>query len=372
MEYLNWKILDNTIGSYLIVMITVFSILLFKKFLSRPFAILLYHLLRRFWKSIDKKQFIELIIKPMGRLLVIMAFIASISSLHFPSAWNIAIFDQSLRKTIDHTVLCAVILSFTWFLTRLVDFTASTLERKARLTHDKKDDQIIVFSRDLLKIIITIFGILVTIRYGLGLNVSSLLTGLSIIGAALALAAKETIENLIGSFIIFIDKPFQAGDTIRINNITGTIEYIGMRSTRIRTNDKTLVTIPNKQMVDSIVDNWSRRTGRRGEIRLDLSVHAATAKLEILLEKVKQELSAKNEIISHTAFFTEFNKSGKTLVIEFVTGPAELDLFNKLKEDLNISFARMMEDLSIDMAAGTSITVMTDTGGAPERPSSII
>jgi MscS family membrane protein len=91
-----------------------------------------------------------------------------------------------------------------------------------------------------------------------------LLTGLSIVGAALALSARESLENLIASFIIFFDKPFFSGDTVKVNNITGTVEKIGLRSTRILTTDKTLVTVPNKQMVDSIVDNWSMRNTTPG------------------------------------------------------------------------------------------------------------
>jgi MscS family membrane protein len=79
-------------------------------------------------------------------------------------------------------------------------------------------------------------------------------------GAALALAARESLENIIASFIIFFDKPFVTGDNLKIQQVTGTVERIGLRSTRIRTADKTLVSVPNKQMVDSIVDNLSMRT----------------------------------------------------------------------------------------------------------------
>ena len=91
---------------------------------------------------------------------------------------------------------------------------------------------------------------LVIIRFAFGWNIGSLLTGLSIVGAAIALALKESLENLIASFIIFFDKPFATGDLVKVNAITGTVEKIGLRSTRIRTEQKTFVTVPNKQMVD--------------------------------------------------------------------------------------------------------------------------
>jgi len=128
----------------------------------------------------------------------------------------------------------------------------------------------LVFFRDFLKVILVIIGILMILSMAFGFEVSKLWTGLGIAGVALALATKESIENLIASFIIFFDKPFQTGDVLIVNNITGTVEKIGLRSTRIRTNQKTYVTVPNKQMVDSIVDNQTLRTQRKGEIRLQL------------------------------------------------------------------------------------------------------
>lgn len=121
-------------------------------------------------------------------------------------------------------------------------------------------------------------------------NIGTVLTGLSIVGAALALAAKESLENLIASFIIFFDKPFHAGDTLKVNNVTGTVENIGLRSTRIRTTDKTLVTVPNKQMVDNLVDNFSMRSQRRAEIKLDFAASSPTETIEKLMKTIEATL----------------------------------------------------------------------------------
>ena len=96
-------------------------------------------------------------------------------------------------------------------------------------------------------------------RFVLNFNISNLITGLSIITAAVALATRESLENLIASFIIFFDKPFTMGDLVKVENITGNVERIGLRSTRIRTDQKTFITVPNKKMVDSILDNLSLR-----------------------------------------------------------------------------------------------------------------
>jgi len=129
---------------------------------------------------------------------------------------------------------------------------------------------LIIFFREFLKVILIIVCILVMIRYVFNQDITKLLAGLSIVGAAIALAAKESIENLIASFIIFFDRPFTVGDLLKVQQVNGTVEKIGLRSTRIRTTERTYVTIPNKQMVDSIVDNLSLRNKRRFELVLEL------------------------------------------------------------------------------------------------------
>ncbi|MFX4531874.1 mechanosensitive ion channel domain-containing protein, partial [Acinetobacter baumannii] len=91
-----------------------------------------------------------------------------------------------------------------------------------------------LFFKDFFKVLIVINGILMIIHFSLHKNIGNLLTGLSIVGAALALATRESLENLIASFIIFFDKPFSAGDLVKVHAFTGVVEKIGLRSTRIR------------------------------------------------------------------------------------------------------------------------------------------
>ncbi|MDQ7082527.1 MAG: mechanosensitive ion channel family protein [Aquificota bacterium] len=98
-----------------------------------------------------------------------------------------------------------------------------------------------------------------------GINVSALLASLGLMGLAVSLAAKDTLENIISGFVILLDKPILTGETGNIAGVQGTVEDIGLRSTKIRTFDKTLVTIPNREIVNQNIENWSRRNRRRGE-----------------------------------------------------------------------------------------------------------
>jgi len=158
------------------------------------------------------------------------------------------------------------------------------------------------------------------------------------------------------SFIIFFDKPFFVGDTLKVNNVTGTVERIGLRSTRIRTADKTLVTVPNKQMVDSVVDNWSMRTGRRAELRLELDEKTSATHLSSFIEMARNILEAKktNGIESYSVFLSDFNKNGSTVFVEYVSAPVTLAEFNELKQIVNLALINAVNNSAINLAVSSS------------------
>jgi MscS family membrane protein len=205
--------------------------------------------------------------------------------------------------------------------------------------------------------------------------VGALLTGLSIVGAALALAAKESIENLIASFIIFFDKPFFTGDLVKVNNVTGTVEHIGLRSTRIRTNEQTLVTVPNKQMVDGIVDNWSMRSGRRAEFKIELSNTSKTIHIEEFIVDIKTFLEEKKPLINkHAVFITDFNKASTTVTIEYFTIPIEMDAFLNIKQETAIFIKNTSEKHQLKMANPTTDIIISnaDAGSSTIASENII
>lgn len=267
----------------------------------------------------------------------------------------------------DHPVFLRFVLS-------LINFIALIFEQKAKLTKDKRDDQLIIFFRDFLKAIVAIFGVLFLIKAGFNQNVGTVITGLSIVGAALALAAKESLENLIASFVIFFDKPFFTGDTLKVNNVSGTVERIGLRSTRIRTLDKTLITVPNKQMVDSAVDNLSMRNQRRAEIKLEFSPKSSTQDIEALITETKKILSADSDrIIENSVFLTDYSKNGATVVIEYFSIHCSMTEFNGIKQSINISIKTLVENLKLDLAsAGSDINIYSGDNQAAPKNQSII
>jgi MscS family membrane protein len=178
--------------------------------------------------------------------------------------------------------------------------------------------------------------------------VEKLIAGLGIGAAALALAAKESIENLIASFIIFFDKPFRLGDTVKIDGWTGSVERIGLRSTRLRTVEKTFVTVPNKKMVDSILDNQTQRSQQRVSLKLELSANARYSQIQELIVSVKDLLGKDPEVRpGFTVNLNDFSKDSYQIQIIYMTDTIESAAYNQLRERINLQIMQKMEDLDL-------------------------
>ena len=367
MDFLDKIYFDNTVRSYLLVGGTILASVLLKRYLSRYIATLFYRLVQRIWKKLSKKSFIDLVVQPLEWFLVILIAVFAIDKLNFPGVFRYKIYGHTTDDIISRLGTGVIIVSFTWLVLRLIDFIAVVLDENTSATVDTRDNQLIVFFRDFLKVIIGICGLLIIVKACFNQPVGNLFTGLSIVGAAMALAAKESLENLIASFIIFFDKPFFTGDTVKVNYLTGKIERIGLRSTRIRTPDKTLVTVPNKQMVDTMVDNLSMRTHRRAEIKLELSTKTSLALTESFMGAVKKILETSREhIVSYSVFLKEVNKNGMVVLIEYFTGPFTLKEFDTVKQTINIQIKKLLEENAIEFA-GESNTIIINNSDTNEQ-----
>jgi MscS family membrane protein len=359
-DFWNQVIFSNPLKRYIVVAATILFVVILKRFISRWIARLIFRFIRGVDSGVDRSSFVDLVVGPIGTFLVVFVSISSVKKLHFPAELDFDINEVS-SKSISHALGTSIIvISFIWLLLRIVDFIAIVLRRKARSNGGARDSQMIIFLRDFLKAIIGIIGILLILHSAFNVDVTSILTSLGLAGAALALAAKESIENLIASFIIFFDKPFTAGDVLKVNNISGTVEKIGLRSTRIRTDQKTYVTVPNKQMVDSIVDNLSLRTQRKGELRLELSLSTSSGLLDKLVQGIKALLQ-KDKVENSTAFLDNITGKAFLVNVDYFTSPITQEEFNGIKQQVNLDTLRLLELLKIEIAgASTDIRLTGD------------
>ena len=212
------------------------------------------------------------------------------------------------------------------------------------------------FFRKAAKVAVLALG-LVAVLTELGFKVTSLLAGLGIGGIAVALAAQKTVENLIGSITIGMDRPFQVGDSIQVDGVIGVVEAVGLRSSRLRTPDRTVVTIPNGKLADMRIESYTARDRWRIALRLGLRHETTAAQLRQVLAEIEATLR------DHPAagpdapqvHFSEIKDSCLWIEIQAWVKAADWNEFGRIRGELNLRFLEIVE------AAGTGLGFPTQT-----------
>ncbi|MFM7222968.1 MAG: mechanosensitive ion channel family protein [Bacteroidota bacterium] len=340
---------ENAIWEYALITGILLFVIILKRRAGKKITRVVFYFFRRMGRVIDEERFLELVLPPLENFIVALTAFILLGELNFPSEFKFKILRVGSDVILERIGIGILLFLFFQTLLRVIDYLAVIMEKKANQSSDMTDDQLIIFFREFLKAILIILCILLMIRFVFNQDITKLLAGLSIVGAAIALAAKESIENLIASFIIFFDKPFMVGDLLKVNQITGTVEKIGLRSTRIRSTDKSYVTIPNKQMVDSIVDNLSMRDKRRVEIVLQLDLKTDRSKLDQFMQELRVRLAAPR-IQDASVLLSDIRIDSYVVTVEYYTEPIAIGEFNEVKQAVNLSVMDLIETNGISVA----------------------
>ncbi len=178
-------------------------------------------------------------------------------------------------------------LAAVWAAYRLVDIFAAWLRARAEATDNKIDDVLVPLISRSLKIFVTVVG-LIFIADNLNIDITSLLAGLGLGGLAFALAAKDMVQNLFGSVTVLLDRTFTVGDWIVVDDIEGSVEEMGFRSTRIRTFYNSLVTVPNSRFITAKVDNMGKRRYRRYKAHFGIAYDTPPERIEAFCEALRE------------------------------------------------------------------------------------
>jgi MscS family membrane protein len=343
-EFFQLQFLGNTIQTYFEVFAAIIIALVIKRIISKYLAGLLFRLFERAGRTFHKQAFMQLVVEPLETFIFLFIVIISLDKLHLPEFLNIKIYRASIRQILESAANIALIIAFIRLCVRVIKYFALVLEEK-NIETDQSQTQLIVFFRDFFKALLYIMGVLLILRFAFSYDVSKLITGLSIVGAAIALATKESLENLIASFIIFFDKPFITGDVVKVQGFTGTVEKIGLRSTRIRTDQKTYITVPNKQMVDTILDNISMRTQRRADLKLEINLSANADDLKQIIALIKDIVQKKEHVEVSNIFLSDITKTSHIITVEYFTDMQQTAAeFNALREEINLDVIKLLKD----------------------------
>lgn len=346
-EIFNSSFFENSIISYCLLAGIILLGLILKNFLAKRLAFLLFRSFRKISGDISPEKFLVLLAKPLEFLLLILTFYIAFYQLNFPASWKLVSQDQfGLRMLLLKSFEIIITISVTWILLRIIDFLAFVFDRRSSVGRASSDIQLIPFLKETAKIIICIFSLFFILGAIFDLNIASLIAGLGIGGLAIALAAKETLENLLGSFTIFMDKPFIVGDFVKVGSISGTVEKIGFRSTRLRTVDKTYLTVPNKKMVDAELDNLSLRTQRRVAFTIGLSYLTTAEQLKAIVQDIRKSIDT-HPLTNHKDSRVKFSDLGEDslniMVLYFIDSVDE-DLFLNIREEINFKIMEIVHN----------------------------
>jgi len=261
-------------------------------------------------------------------------------------------FPENVDDWIGHAMQGVIILSVTWLAARLLDsLIREYLVPLAEKSENDLDDQLLPIFRRSSKLTIWALGIIVALNNA-GYDVGALIAGLGIGGLALAMAARDTVSNVFGGFTIFSDRPFTINDRVRVEGFDGTIQEIGLRSTRLQTLAGTVVTIPNSTFADSPVENVSAEPARKVVLELGLTYDTPPEKMEEAMATLRSIAEA-NEGVEEEPLvgFTAFGDSAMTLLFIYYIRK-ESDIIGT-QTAMNLEILRQFNDKGLEFAFPT-------------------
>jgi len=239
----------------------------------------------------------------------------------------------------------ALIVSVTWIVWRLVRWSLRRVRNRALMHGHAGTGSLMLLGERILKTLIFVLGGLAVLG-SLGFNMSTALAGLGIGGLAIGFGAQKTIENLFGGVSVLWDEVFRVGDTCRFGDRTGTVEDIGLRSTRIRTEDRTLVAIPNGVVATINLENFSRRDKILFKTNLGLRPETKADHMRFVLAEIRRLLYSHPKVETKTVRVRLTDIAGSSLNVEVLSYILTRDFneFAAIREDLLLRFMDVMED----------------------------
>ncbi len=347
------------------------GILLAGLLLRRVFSIVLsrglFRLIRERAEHVPVTQFVALLRRPVEVLFVLVLLYLACDQLSMPTHWNVRGSERfGFRLVMGRLYEVVTILTVAWILVRLVRFSALIFAKRAERTESKLDDQLVPFFKDLGIVFVVVTTTLVVLGQVFRIDVAALVAGLGIGGLAIALAARETLENLFASFAIFLDHPFVVGDTVKIGTTEGEVEKVGFRSTRIRTPDGSLITVPNRLMITQALENLSQRDYRRARYLIRLTFDTPADRLRQVVEGIQQLLSTHERTRDRDAFvwFDGFGESSLDVLVIYFVRTAEWREFNLVKEEINYRILELVAQHEATLAYPTTATYLREQNQA--------
>lgn len=318
----------------------IFLLFLLLRKIFTFFVLKIIHKIAKLTTSSFDDKLLEIIEGPLKFVFVILGFYFAFLVMDIEN------------ETFDKILKSLVIFEIFWIFYNMVHVLDETIYKFAKRFGRELYREIGAFFIKTLKIFILAIG-LVSILQVWNINVSAFLASLGLGGLAFALAAKDTAANLFGGLSILADRALKIDDWIKVGDVEGTVEDIGLRTTKVRTFEKSLVTVPNQMIANNPIENFSRRNIRRIKMRIGLVYSTTHEQMNAILNDIRNMLQSHPGIAKNATLlvnFDEFEDSSLSIFIYCFTNTANWAKYLEIKEDVNLKIMEIVQQHGSDFA----------------------
>ena len=255
-------------------------------------------------------------------------------------------------QTIKNILNMLIVFDIFWAIISIADALRGLFHVTTAKFHSDLSQEMGDFILKIVKILIGGIGLAAILQVW-GINVTALVASLGLGGLAFALAAKDTASNLFGSFALLADKSIRIGEWIKVGETEGVVEAIGMRTTKIRSFQKSLITVPNQLVANTPIENFSRRGIRRIKMNVGLTYSTTESQVINIVKEIKYMLHS-HEGISHQETllvnFESFGKSSLNIFIYTFTATANWEKYLDIREDVHLKIMKIIESNNASFA----------------------
>lgn len=361
-DFLNYEYLNTSVQNYLIFAFILIIALFIKRFIALFFTKIIYKIYKQFWTDYAGLQFKNLLLKPLDGFVMIILFYIAFQRIE-PALKGIVLFKRSaiklggtkeitthlitLQNLIDQLFFFFFIFYFIWLLSRFVDYLFLIFIHKAQEEKDKGKQQVLPLMKDVMKVMVWLMGFFTVLGVVFKVNIATLIAGLGLSGIAIAFAAKESLENLMASFMLILDKPFTIGEWIKLGDIEGTVEKVGFRSTRLRSVNKSILIIPNKRLMDGNVENLSVSGLRRVKQVVKAPIGISREQLAAMIEEMKVKINEIKHVVDQPRIFLDNLDAGAANISISYSISFESRAFSEaVRQEVNLSIYQVLNQFS--------------------------
>lgn len=349
--WLNQEFLGNPLSKYLLFFFVLFA------------SYSIYHIILKVSESQilkglvdDKRDLYQSLLKiarnPLKLVLATLAFWIGVRIFALPEAAQLVI--QNLFLALFAVTICYVVL-------KTIDVLVAFMKPRVTQTESRLDDHLLPIFSTTARVFVIIITVLLVIQ-NWGYNITSLIAGLGLGGLAFALAAQDTLSNVFGAIAIFADQPFHIGDVVEVEGVLGSVEYIGIRSTRLRTFEGTLVTIPNRTVANSKIDNYQRRPTRRTNFTIGVTYDTSTETLQEGVRIIREVMAAHPGTEQYRAYFNSYGNFSLNILAHHYCKYLDYEAYLQCIEEINFEIKKRFEAAGIEFAFPTQTLYLKTEG----------